>query len=159
MAVSNGNVAVLICSASINFNLETIKVCSTIIMKPIKPYVDYYITDPYTTDNCRSVSSGRSQLCRYVRMTGETCENLDTTYTYSNSDFSNYIPTISNNLGSDPFVVSTNCSQIDTNNYNPGTENIILNNTALFLSLLIIIFIGVMAWCVIKCLPRLSSRR
>lgn len=128
-------------------------------MKPIKPYVDYYITDPDTRDNCRSVSSGRTQLCRYVRVTGDSCEVLNQTYTYTNSDFSNYVPTTSSNLGSDPFILSTNCSKFDTNNYNPGVENIILNNTALFLAILIILFIGVMAWQVIKFLPRLSSRR
>ena len=128
-------------------------------MKPIKPYVDYYITDPDTSDNCRSVSSGRTQLCRYVRVTGDSCESLTETYTYTNSDFSNYVPTISSNLGSKPFILATNCSNKDTNNYNPGIENIILNNTALFLALLIILFVGAMAWSVIKCLPRLSSRR
>lgn len=127
-------------------------------MKPIKPYVDYYITQD-DIDNCRRPGSSYTTTCRYVRVTGDSCESLNETYTYTDSNFSAYLPTTSDNLGSNPFVVSTNCAQIDTNNYNPGTENIILNNTALFLAILIITLIGVMAWCVIKCLPRLSSRR
>lgn len=127
-------------------------------MKPIKPYVDYYITQD-NFDNCRRPGSGYTSTCRFVRVTGDSCENLTEVATYSDSDFSNYIPTISHSLGSNPYVLMTNCSNINTNNYNPGIENITLNNTALAIALILIIFIGVMAWSVIKCLPRLSSRR
>ena len=127
-------------------------------MKPIKPYVDYYITQD-NIDNCRRPGSSYISTCRYVRVTGDSCENLNEVSTFTDSDFSNYLPTISHSLGSNPYVLMTNCSNIQTNNYNPGIENITLNNTALAIALILIIFIGVIAWSVIKCLPRLSSRR
>ena len=157
LAVCNGNVAVSICCIVVDFDLEVAKISST-IMKPIKPYVDYYITQD-NFDNCRRPGSSYTSTCRYVRVTGDTCENLTEVNTFTDSNFSNYLPNTTDNLGSNPYVLMTNCSNIQTNNYNPGIENIILNNTALFLAFGIILMIGVMAWSVIKCLPRLSSRR
>lgn len=127
-------------------------------MKPIKPYVDYYITQD-DFDNCRRPGSPYTTTCRYVRVTGDSCENLTEVNTFTDSNFSNYLPNTTNSLGSNPHVLMTNCSNIQTNNYNPGIENITLNNTAMVVSLGIILIIGVMAWSVIKCLPRLSSRR
>lgn len=105
-------------------------------MKPIKPYADYYINNN-NLDNCTN-SRGDAVDCRYIRVTGDSCESLDTTYTYSDSNFTNLYQFRRNVSLSDNQIISTNCSNLNTNNYNPGSENILMTNFATIIAILII---------------------
>lgn len=91
-------------------------------MKPIRPYVDYF--DDSDVRNC-SYNSYNSH-CSYIRKTGERCDQLDYTYVYSDSNFTQRRAVLSDDLTSSSRVISTNCSNVSDNNYNPGIENCVL---------------------------------
>lgn len=126
-------------------------------MKPIKPYVDYYITDD-NNYNCRRYSSDRTTTCRYVRLTGDSCDKLTDYYAYTDNNFTTRAITTSNSLGSNPQIIMTNCSNQSTNNYNPGIENILLSNTIIVIALLFVFILFYLVTRLIK-LPSIWSRK
>lgn len=124
------------------------------MIKPIKPYVDYYLGGNADVNNCRYADSDKAFTCRYVRISGDSCEKLDHFTVYSDKDFTIQETLVSETLGNNARVIMTNCSNVSTYNYNPGIENIAMANCCLLFTALIIIVI----WKTVKFLISVVSR-
>lgn len=123
-------------------------------MKPMKPYVDYYLGGYADVNNCRYADSPRTFTCRYVRISGDSCSKLDHMTVYSDKDFIQQETLVSQNLGNNARIIMTNCANVNTPNYNPGIENIAMANFCILFTTLIIIVI----WKTAKFLMSVVSR-
>lgn len=124
------------------------------MIKPIKPYVDYYLGGYADVNNCRYADGNRYFTCRYVRISGDSCNKLDHYTVYSDKDFTMQETLVSESLGNNARVIMTNCANVSTYNYNPGIENIAMANFCILFTSLIIIVI----WKTAKFIMSVVSR-